>query len=42
MGGELLYKFLGLAIPGGILTFVFGIFCGGILISFFFHVIGNN
>ncbi|GAB6888817.1 hypothetical protein JCM13304A_23160 [Desulfothermus okinawensis JCM 13304] len=40
MGGELLYKFLGLAIPGGILTFVFGIFCGGILISFFSMLLG--
>jgi len=41
MGGEILHRGLGLTIPWGILTFVFGIFSGGLLISLFSILLGK-
>lgn len=41
MGGEVLHRCIGLTIPGGILTFVFGIFSGGLLISLFSMLLGK-
>ncbi|WP_461834666.1 hypothetical protein [Desulfothermus sp.] len=41
MGGEVLHRCLGLTIPWGILTFVFGIFSGGLLISLFSMLLGK-
>ncbi|GAB6162582.1 hypothetical protein JCM12298_17410 [Desulfothermus naphthae] len=41
MDGEILNKFLSLGVPGGILTFVFGIFSGGLLISLFSMLFGK-